>query len=137
MHGMRRRELITLFGGAAAAWPVAARAQHAAMPVIGFLQPIVRGLRGAAARISPGPEGDGYVEGENVAVEYRWAENQPTAAGTGSGTGSPAGHRDRRAGTPAALAVKAATTTIPIVFAVAEDPVGSGSSPASLGRAET
>src|SRR3981189_3641399 len=76
MPGMRRREFVSLFG-AAAAWPIAARAQQAAMPVVGVLGAVspdgyserVRGLR-------QGLKDTGYVEGENVAIEYRWAENQ-------------------------------------------------------------
>ena len=126
---IRRREFITLVGGGSAAWPLAARAQQPGMPVIGFLDTrspdvLVDRLRG----FRRGLKETGYVEGENVAIDYRWADNQLDKIPM------QAAELVRRqvavivaSGGPfVVLAVKAATTTIPIVFLATEDPVKLG-----------
>jgi putative ABC transport system substrate-binding protein len=125
---MKRREFITLLGGAAAAWPLAGRAQQATMRVIGFLRNTsAAGSAPVVAALRRGLNESGYIEGQNVRIEYRWGE----------------GHEDRLpelaadlvqhhcsviigGGSAAALAAKKATTTIPIVFATGDDPIQLG-----------
>ena len=128
MHHVTRRQFTALLGGSAVAWPLAARSQQAAMPVIGFLSatsPETTVDRMRAFHL--GLKETGYVEGDNITILYRWAENHierlPDLAADLA--------RRRVAvlatyGNSAALAAKAVTTTVPIVFGVSEDPVRFG-----------
>jgi putative tryptophan/tyrosine transport system substrate-binding protein len=129
MPDLRRREFITLLGGSAAAWPLEAYAQQPTMPVIGFLYPGVPELStGIVAAFRNGLHETGFIEGRNVAIEFRFAHND------NSRLSELAADLVRRrvavivtpGSTPSALAAKAATTSIPIVFSVGTDPVEVG-----------
>src|SRR5262245_9814803 len=116
-------------GGAAAAWPLTARAQQSALPVVGFLDP--RSPDASEDFLRPFRQGlkdTGYVERESVAIEYRWAENQMDRL---SGLASELVRHQvtvivASGGPPSVLAAKAATTSIPIVFGIGQDPVRLG-----------
>ena len=139
MVDLRRRQFITLLGGAAA-WPVGARAQQSAMPIVGFLSSLSPSeLTFVMPAFHQGLNAASFVEGRNIVIEYRWAD----------------GHYDRLpalaaelvreqvaviaaiSGTPAALAAKAATTTIPVVLAIGGDPVAPGLVTTSVARRAT
>ena len=124
---MRRREFIKVIAGSAA-WPVVARAQQPAMPVIGFLGfASPDGYRPMVDAFRQGLQESGYVEGKNVGIKYHWAEGRIDRL---SAMAADLVHSQvtviAAASTTAALAAKAATTTIPIVFEMASDPVRLG-----------
>jgi putative tryptophan/tyrosine transport system substrate-binding protein len=124
---LRRREFVTLLGGAAAMWPLAARAQQRPIPVVGHLSNAADGNTSRMEAFRNGLGMSGYVEGKNVSIEYRFANGQPDLLS------SLAVDLVRRgvavistAGIPAARAAKGATSTTPIVFTFGEDPVTEG-----------
>jgi putative tryptophan/tyrosine transport system substrate-binding protein len=126
---MQRREFITLLGGATVTWPLVARAQQTAIPVIGYLgaeSPAAFASRLRAFR--QGLADTGYAEGRNVSIEYRWAQGQHNrlAALATDLVGRHVTVIVAPGGAPAALAAKSATTTIPIVFEMGADPIAIG-----------
>ena len=134
---IRRRELIAALGGATVAWPLVGRAQQRAMPIVGFLGTTTPDdFMDRVAAFREGLKEAGYVEGQNVVIEYRWPEGNYDRLAT------LAADLVRRqvaviaavGGEPSPLAAKAATATIPIVFSIGGDPA---SSPTSTGRTAT
>jgi putative ABC transport system substrate-binding protein len=126
---MRRREFLGVISGGVAAWPLAARSQQPSMPVVGLLAaPAAASYGYIVDAMRRGLRASGYIEGQNVAIEYRWADGQyqrlPSMAA--ELVGLRVAVIATVGGIPAALAAKAATSTIPIVFSVADDPVKLG-----------